>query len=251
MPHRPRDFWHTLNPLRAASEGHGIMLALSPRMRRTTSRAGTMALALCVSAAATTISGCSLLFVDAPPENAKKLKMFTCTQSNTLPVVDGVIAGLSAIDIATALVDGTSTYDANGNLVKKPDYGLAIGAGAVAALFATSAYIGNSRATACKEATAELMSRLFPGPGFGAPAPAPYAPPPQPYDPWTAPPPGAAPAPSPPAAPAAEPWGAPPAGGAAPPAAPPPSAPPAPGAAPPAPAPFEPPSPPPPPGARR
>jgi hypothetical protein len=207
-----------------------------------------LALALCVSAAAMATSGCSLLFVDAPPENAKKMKMFTCTQSNTLPIVDGVIAGLSAIDVASALVDGTTTYDANGNSVKKPDYGLAIGAGAVAALFATSAYIGNSRTSACKEATADLMSRLYPSPGFGAPAPAPYAPPPQPYDPWTAPPPGATPPASPPAAPGAELWGAPPAG-AVPQPAPAPSAPPAGGDGPPAPS--APPPPPPPPGVQR
>ncbi len=207
------------------------MFALSPRMRRTKGQRGVLALALCVGVSATTTSGCSFLFVDAPPANAKHLNAFSCTTSNALPITDGVIAGLAVVDTAEFLLEGTSTIDAQGNLTKKPDYGAAVGSAAVAALFAASSVVGHSHTTECKEATADLMTRLYPsgapgfapqGPGY-APSPGftpyPYAPPPQPYDPWTAPPPG----------------GAPRAPGAAPPPAPGAAPPPAPGAAPPPP----------------
>jgi hypothetical protein len=210
------------------------MIALSHRMRRPMSRNGGLALALCASAAMATTSGCSLLFVDGPPDNAKKLRSFNCTTSNSLPTTDVVIGSIAVLD-AIGIATESSTYSTSGSTVAP-----AIGAAAVAAAFATSAAVGYGRTSACRDATAELMTRLYPPapPGF---VPAPYAPypgaPPPPYDPWNAPAPGAAPpgAAPPPYAPPPNPgpWGAPPPPPAAPPAppagaAPPPSPPPGP-----------------------
>jgi hypothetical protein len=211
------------------------MLALIRRMRSKTSCARELALLLCATVGAGGTSGCSFLFVDGPPANAKRLPAFTCTSSNALPAVDGVIAGLAAISAAGALVEGQQTYDTNtGMTVTKPDYTAAVGAAAWGALFAASAFVGHSRVSECKEATEDLMNRYYqtaPGRGFGPgqAAPIPYAPT-APYDPW-APAPGIAPAP--PAAPPAQ--AAPPAPVPTLPA--PGATPPAPGAPPPAPAP--------------
>jgi hypothetical protein len=204
------------------------MIALSPRMRGSTSRTGALALALCVGTATTMTSGCSLLFVDGPPANAQKLRSFNCTTSNSLPVTDAVIGGLFALSAVGAATGSSGTSGST----TTSDVSAAIGTGVVAAAFAVSAGVGYSRTSACKDATAELMTRIYPGPGAPGFAPTPYAPSPympapQPYDPWTAPAPGAAPPPpAPGAAPGAGPWGAPPASAPAPPAAPPPSAPP-------------------------
>jgi hypothetical protein len=207
------------------------MIALSPGMRRPTSRAPGLALLLCAGVAMGTSSGCSFLFVDGPPDNARKMRSFSCTTSNALPTTDVVLGSLMVIDAIGIAADPTYSSSGSGS---GTNYGPAIGAAAVAAAFATSAAVGYKRTSECRDATAELMNRLYPPapPGF---APAPYAPypgaPPPPYDPWTAPAPGAAPPPGmpPPYAPPVNPgpWGAPP-----PPAAPPPQAP-APGPAPP------------------
>ena len=150
-------------------------------MRPTTSPARGLALLLCWGVAATTSSGCSFLFVDAPPSNAKRLPAFTCTNSNALPVVDGVIAGLATLSVVGALTDGShQTYDAATQTWSKssPDSSTAAVAGAWAALFAASAFVGHSRVSECKEATVDLMQRMSqgaPGQGF---APYPSCPPP-------------------------------------------------------------------------
>ncbi|HVU52688.1 MAG TPA: hypothetical protein VHL80_18535 [Polyangia bacterium] len=197
------------------------MIALSPGMLSTRSRACGLVVLLCAGAAAVTTGGCSFLFVDGPPANAKKATAFSCTTSNGLPVVDGVIAGLAAVSAISAIADGHQTYDpTTGASTTKPDYTTAVGAAAWGALFAASAYVGHSRVSECKEATEELMNRLSvgaPGRGFGPGpvAPGPYAPMPA-YDPW-------APSPAPPAAPPA-PQTAPPAPAPGPAAPPPPEA---------------------------
>src|SRR3954471_13883154 len=42
-------------------------------------------------------SGCSLLFVDGPPANHRKLNYFDCTSNNLAPVVDVVIGGAEGL----------------------------------------------------------------------------------------------------------------------------------------------------------
>jgi hypothetical protein len=205
------------------------MLALSSGMRPATSRTGTLALLGVSALAAVAASGCSFVFVDGPPATAKSLPVFTCTTSNALPTTDVVLAGLFALSAIENAAHATGSYSSNED---------AVAAGVFAAAFATSAFVGYSRTSDCREATADLMKRLYqgaPGQGFSPYAPGPYPPPPA-YDPWTAPAPGAGFAPPGPA-PVQPVPGAPPAGAAPPPAgaAPPPAgaAPPPAGAAPP------------------
>jgi hypothetical protein len=192
-------------------------------MRRAKSGSTALLMALWVAASATTTSGCGFLFVDAPPANAKKLQTFTCTTSNTFPTADLVAGGFvlfygGGVGLAAA---AASSNTGGGSAV----YALPVAAVAGTALLVASAVSGYSKTSACREATAELMMRLYPNrpgtPGYAPPngfappggyAPYPQAAPPQPYDPWAAPspPPAAGPPPAaapPPPAPAPPPGG--------------------------------------------
>ena len=149
-------------------------------------------LTLC-AALLTVSAGCSFAFVDGPPTNHRKLPFFSCTTSNTLPIVDLVIGGALAAS-SVGVIDGSGSGSNTTATVA-----VAVGE---AALFAASAIYGFNKTSACRDASAELLGRLPPTPGY-APAYAPGYPPPQPaYDPWLSPPPGAfAAPPQPPAAP--------------------------------------------------
>jgi hypothetical protein len=204
-------------------------------MRRTTSQRGTLALAICVAASAVTTNGCSMLFVDAPPENHRSLKTFNCTTSNNFPTADLVIAGVLGLTAAETLAAGTAASQTTdyqtGQTTQQSNTGVYVGAGitaAAAAAFVASAVVGYRRTSECKDATGELMIRLYPSPSAPMYAPYPYAPPPpsRPYDPWNAPAQGGAPQYPPPGAPGQ--WGPAPTPTPAPygaPAAPPPAAP--------------------------
>jgi hypothetical protein len=173
-------------------------------------------LALC-AALLTVSAGCSFAFVDGPPANHRKLPFFSCTSSNTLPIVDLVVGGALAASSA-GMFDGSNTTTENTTAIA-----VAVGE---AALFAASAVYGFSKTSACKEANAELMARLPPTPTY-QPG---YHPQQQPaYDPWLYPAPNAFAAPSQPPAAMPPPYAPPP--GTPPPAAVPPAASP-PGAAP-------------------
>jgi hypothetical protein len=208
------------------------MIALSPLMRRTKGRAGALLMALCVAALATTGSGCSFLFVDGPPANAKRMQTFSCTTGNAWPTTDVVIGAITLLDGLGALAGGSATSTTSGGSTTA-NYAFPAAAVAGAALFAVSAASGYGKTSACRDATGELMMRLYPNHPGGAPAGgfAPYPPMalPQPYDPWNAPPPGAPPPPPPGTQPGEQPWA--PAGAPAP-AGPPPPAPPPGGATP-------------------
>jgi hypothetical protein len=167
------------------------MFALSPGMVRTKGRPGARALVLCAVAAAAT-NGCSFLFVDGPPPNAKKLRAFNCTTSNSWPTTDVIIGGLTLLDGLGAVTSASQTTSGGINNANYIAAGVALGG---AALFAVSAATGYKNTSACRDATGELMTRLYPpNASGGAPSGgfAPYAPLTQPYDPWTAPPPAAA-----------------------------------------------------------
>ena len=175
---------------------HGIMLALSLGMRRTNRRVGALALALCVASAA---SGCSYLFVDAPPPRSQQPpRPFTCTTSNTWPTVDVVLSGVAVLEGIGALTDTTDANSGYSSGDRTANYVNAGVAAVSAALLATSAAAGYRQTAACREATAELMNRLYMSQPAGSPSP--YAPGlTQPYDPWTAPPPAPPPIVAPPA----------------------------------------------------
>ncbi len=144
-------------------------------------------LTLC-AALLTLSAGCSFVFVDGPPANHKKMPFFTCTPSNTLPVVDLVIGGVLAASTVGQLDSGSSS--STGSSTNTATVAVAVGE---AALFAASAIYGFGKTSACREANAELMARLPAGP-MGPPsgfAPGYAAQPQVPYDPWVSPPPAA------------------------------------------------------------
>jgi len=189
-------------------------------MRRTRGGSTALLMALCVAASATTTSGCGFLFVDGPPANAKKLQTFTCTTSNTFPTADLVAGGFVLLyGGGVGLAAAAATSNTGGGSAV---YALPVAAVAGTALLVASAVSGYSKASACREATSELMMRLYPNrpgtPGYAPPngyappggyAPYPQAAPAQPYDPWASPPPAAGPPPAapPPPAPPAPPTG--------------------------------------------
>ncbi|HVR03489.1 MAG TPA: hypothetical protein VMT47_15235, partial [Polyangia bacterium] len=111
-----------------------------------------------IAAAAT--NGCSALFVDGPPPNARKLRAFNCTTSNSWPTTDVILGGLTLLDglgaVTSASQSSTSGGISNANYVAA---GVALGG---AALFAASAVSGYKNTSACRDATSELMTRLYP-----------------------------------------------------------------------------------------
>jgi hypothetical protein len=165
---------------------------------------GVLAVAI-LTALAISASGCSLLFVNGPPQNHRTSSFFGCTSSNTIPIVDTAFAVGAVLGAASVGSDGYST---SGTRTTG-----AITYGAAAALLAGSAVYGFSKTSACREAQAELVARLPP------PSAVPVLAAPVPYDPWVAhpaPPPSDLPEPTvtptssaPPPAAGASPWEAP------------------------------------------
>jgi len=123
-------------------------------------------------------TGCSYLFVTAPPEHHEKLYDFDCTTGNVLPVVDSVVATVYGIATVSAIADKEQT----GNIV---------GAAAAAAVFGTSALLGFGRTKDCRDARGKLAVRLegLRGRASGASMDAPRFV----ADPWLDPPPAATP----------------------------------------------------------
>lgn len=141
-------------------------------------------------------SACSFLFVQGPPDDHARRVSFSCSESNTLPVLDMIWAGLNGL--GAAVVDDTA---------ENKDQVRVVGIGWLL-LSGISAIYGFSKVSECNKAQQLRDERFYPG---GVAAPPPAAPPP------AAPPPGALP-----------PAVAPPHAAAPPPAAPPPAAAPAP-----------------------
>src|SRR5438874_249546 len=107
--------------------------------------AGIMALALASN-------GCSLLFMDAAPQNHAKLAYFDCTSSIAAPVLDTIWAGLNGIGAATASGPNSSST-------------VAVGLGWLAISGAAAIY-GYQKAGACREAKQALQTRMeLPPPG--------------------------------------------------------------------------------------
>jgi hypothetical protein len=140
-------------------------------------------------------SGCSFMFVDAPPDNARSLtsvQALECTGGNGWPTTDVIVGGIMALETFATLSE-SSSLASSGNASSA--YVVPAVAAAGAALFVASGVSGYRHTSECRQAKREVMTREFPGgppgmpprgfaPGF-APYP-PMAPPPPPYDPWSA-----------------------------------------------------------------
>ena len=133
--------------LRAACEGVGERVRARPRPRRT--------LLLLLMLAVPFLSGCSLIFVDGPPEGHEQMA-FTCTESRVLPTVD-LLTSLAVLGLGVALVSSTEDDPLADDLLKGLG-GMYLGAAAVGGF---SAYKGFSRTSACRDAQRGVHERIF------------------------------------------------------------------------------------------
>jgi hypothetical protein len=98
-----------------------------------------------------TATGCSFLFVNGPPADHDRLPYFTCTQSNAVPALDLIWAGLNGLGAAAALSADEGTYENQGQAVF-------VGLGWVV-ISGLSARHGFVRAQECRAATIQLVQR--------------------------------------------------------------------------------------------
>jgi hypothetical protein len=126
---------------------------------RTTLALRTGMIALLTSGA----TGCSFLFVNGPPAGHESMPFFTCTQSNALPILDGIWAGLNGLGAVTALTAEEGTYENQSQAV-----GVGIGWFVLSSLSARSGFKDTRE---CRAATASLMQRLAPRTTEASPAP--------------------------------------------------------------------------------
>jgi hypothetical protein len=132
-----------------------------------------------VAMAALTASGCSFLFSEGPPADSARRPYFTCAESYAPPIVDTVIAGLTALAVAGAKQTPDETEQAYEQRV-----GGTLGVAVVTGLAAIYGYavVGSCRdAKEQHAAEAWRASRLPPPYGVGPEgAPRPVWPPPPP-----------------------------------------------------------------------
>jgi hypothetical protein len=129
-------------------------------------------LAIAVASLLTSSSGCSLIFVDGPPDQHRQLAYFDCTSSNLAPVVDMVMGGAEGIAVLGSAADTSASFHNNSDLIAPA---------ITAAAFVASGIIGFRRVAECKEAKNALAMRAAER-SFG---PSPGLPPA--VDPWLTP----------------------------------------------------------------
>ena len=97
-----------------------------------------------------TTDGCGLLFTHAPPAGYEQMDYFTCTESNTGPILDIVWGGLNVLGALAAASD-PSAYENSDQIVA---VGLAWGA-----LSGVSAGVGFNKTEKCRTAQQQLSER--------------------------------------------------------------------------------------------
>jgi hypothetical protein len=118
-------------------------------------RAGLAAAAIALTA----VSGCSLVFVDAPPRDHASRHFFDCTTSMLAPGLDATMAGIMALGVVGAMSDGSH------------DSASAVDGALVAAGALASATYGYLRVSRCRDAKEKLSERLLDMPYLGLPPP--------------------------------------------------------------------------------
>ncbi|HEX4423252.1 MAG TPA: hypothetical protein VH165_35320 [Kofleriaceae bacterium] len=93
--------------------------------------------------------GCSFLFVSGPPADHARRASFDCSESNAVPVLDTIWAGLNALGAISATGDGTNPNQ--GEIV-------AVGVGWLV-VSGISAIYGYSQVSQCKKAKQEREDR--------------------------------------------------------------------------------------------
>lgn len=119
-------------------------------------RAGVAAAAGLVAMAG---SGCSFVFAHNPPPNHRELRYFDCPRSYTAPVVDtGVAVGATAVVLlAAAIAVSTGPFLGGGDFNAGR---FALVAVPVVGLPTSSAVYGYVKVANCREAKAELVTRI-------------------------------------------------------------------------------------------
>jgi len=114
----------------------------------------TACLVLCVLS----VSACGFIFTHGPPAGHENLPYFTCTESNTGPILDIVWAGLNVI--------GALTIAGDPNSYENPD--AAVAGGLVWGVVSSSAAaVGFNKTKKCRAAKQQLAARQV-NPSFNA-----------------------------------------------------------------------------------
>jgi hypothetical protein len=124
------------------------LLLLRPRVVTPTLLRNTALAALMMAGASGT--GCSYLFVSAPPAYHEKMAAFDCTSGNAWPVLDTVVAAAYGIGSLNAMTD-RSVSDWRKT---------ALATALVAAAFGSSAAVGYRRTQDCRDAVGKLALRM-------------------------------------------------------------------------------------------
>jgi hypothetical protein len=122
-----------------------------PRAQPSLSAGGLALHALC--GAALSVTGCSFVFVDAPPSGHARLRHFECTTSMFMPVADSGWAAAFGY-IAVDAVLGATEYDGTEEVVVP-----AAVAGTAAAVAVVSAVYGYAETRECQRAKGALARR--------------------------------------------------------------------------------------------
>jgi len=96
--------------------------------------------------------GCGFIFTHGPPKGYEQLDYFSCTESNTGPILDVIGGGLYVIGIVTASSEGSYLRRA----VTDQDYALMA---ALAATLGVAAGVGFSKTSKCRKAKQEYAAR--------------------------------------------------------------------------------------------
>jgi hypothetical protein len=104
------------------------------------------------------LSGCSFLFVNGPPDNHKAMPYFDCTSSVAAPVLDTVWAGLNGLGAASAASASDAQWKAQG---QSNERGTVAVVGLVWLMISgASAIRGYQLTSDCREAKGQLAARL-------------------------------------------------------------------------------------------
>jgi hypothetical protein len=110
------------------------------------------------------LSGCSYLFVEAPPEGHERMRHFDCTSSRLAPIVDTAFAGMYGL---SGVVYGAAAAQSRGSTYGRAPTSVAVGMLAIAAVDAASAAHGYSTTSECRRAKRDLNERLLSMPPSG------------------------------------------------------------------------------------
>ena len=104
----------------------------------------------CLALCALSVSGCGFIFSHGPPAGHENLQYFSCTESNTGPILDIVWGALNVIGALTVAGD-RSSYD-------NPDQTIAIGL-AWGVVSVPAAAVGFNKSKKCRAAKQQLAAR--------------------------------------------------------------------------------------------